>query len=259
MSNNMKILSIDNVVIQMLYCVLDDFKTKYSHDFFLLLLCRIAYESPVEITKILLGLPVVPESIKIIYDKETDTEGFSFVMDDALYFIFRGTEFGSYGVSWKDIWSDIRFIKTPYKYGGYLHAGFNKAGMSVKKRCLEIATEARSKHGVDIVYVSGHSLGAKVAEVISDAICVDGPFMYMEANPVTFGCPGGMSKDLAKEFNIRHPGYRRYENTRDLIANVPRLFSYWAGEEIKLKGKKGCRGHRIDKYITNFMNKIGTE
>lgn len=165
------------------------------------------------------------KKIKIISDKDTDTQGCVLVdqVDKKLYIVFRGT------ASQKDILIDIECIQKKTTIGGKecrIHNGFLKSYESVEPQINSILFG--DYPGYDIV-ICGHSLGGALATICGASLPVDN-----KISVVTFGSPRVGNNKLVKIFNLKVGQYYRFVHHSDIVPMVPKINYKHAGKEIRL-------------------------
>lgn len=181
--------------------------------------------------------------------KETDTEGYMIkTVLEGLVYIFPGTE------SWKDIVTDAKIIRLPYKVNGktvgWMCRGFRKAIYSIKPAIQKmhsremIRNRLKGKFDAHIT-ILGHSLGAVLARGCADSIYeID---QYNKRVVITMGEPGGFTKKSARLYAERNPWLIRIVNHGDPIIGLPPLSKMPRAMRTVELGL-GKRGHGLDDY-----------
>jgi len=125
-----------------------------------------------------------------VYDK-SHTQAIVTTNGKQKFLAYRGSE------SAKDFLNDLKYVKTDWKHGGRIHAGFKDAYgvLDVKE---------------DVDFVTGHSLGAALAILrLSEREAKAG---------FVFGCPRVGNSKFAK--TVKCPVFR-YENHLDVVTHIP--------------------------------------
>ncbi len=116
--------------------------------------------------------------------------------------------------------TEIRLRRYDYK-GFRVHRGFYKALQQVS-RPMEKLVRSVCAEGVDKIYVTGHSLGAALAQLFA--------FLHLERlspQVYTFGSPRVFGRKAAKEYNYKIGGSSwRFQNHRDIVTRIPTFFRY---------------------------------
>lgn len=160
--------------------------------------------------------------ISPFYDKETDTDGFSYILDDTQYIVFRGTE--KKYADWK---SDFSVFKTSRDYGK-VHLGFYKAYDSVKE---QIGRFRRNN-----VVFTGHSLGGALAQVAAIERSNLNPWVNIEV--YTFGSPRVFNKKGSKTFNNEIKDSFHFVLNNDIVPRVP-FINFWRTKALYYINSKG--------------------
>jgi len=121
---------------------------------------------------------------------------------------FRGTEPFDDPI---DILTDMNFIPTKWKLGGYVHNGFKSAFYKI---WFEIKKELNKSKNLKI-YWAGHSLGGALAHIAASEY--GGECIY------TIGCPRVGSRKFINTIKI--PSYR-VVNMRDIVPKIPPIFPF---------------------------------
>src|SRR5579885_3652074 len=121
---------------------------------------------------------------------------------------FRGTK------KLKDFFIDGRTRLVPF-YHGNVHEGFHHVFCQVWSQ-----VQADVEKGIPI-YVTGHSLGAGVAALVSMALAVEWESVPW---PGLFGCPRVGDPTFAKAFNQLLPNCVRVVHDMDLVPRIPRFW-----------------------------------
>ena len=176
-----------------------------------------------------------------IHNKDTDTEGFIASDSSSIVVAFRGTK------SFEDVITDLRFKAVPIGPGLPLaHDGFVKAIDAVYTSIEEKLKPHLS--GKKQLFITGHSLGAALASLLSYRLSLDHP--TCQPNVYVFGCPPTGDETFAKSFKGSLSNVITIDgdpvSTGDLIS-LGKDFDLHKPVEVKYLPGKG--GHPIVGYI----------
>jgi len=151
-----------------------------------------------------------------IYDAGTDTQGYIGVLpsDKSIYVVFRGSQ---------DIrnWvTNLNAFKTPYtsypECGCQVHQGFYGAEQKVIASIISEVKTLRTKYSGYSVKVTGHSLGAALAQLTGMDILKAG----IPCSVYNFGMPRAGDKTYAAFATSKLPIWRVTHN-KDTVPHVP--------------------------------------
>lgn len=147
------------------------------------------------------------------YDKN-GTQAVSFLLNDQLYIVFRGTE----PTKFSDIWADLKAWKVKSKYkSGRVHAGFRSALDEIWDDVHKyIMTNSSSR----TIIITGHSLGAALATLSAKRIS---KIVENKIYLYTFGSPRVGNRRWAKAFDIET---YRFVNNNDIVTRVPSALTF---------------------------------
>jgi predicted lipase len=151
------------------------------------------------------------ELIKTFNNTATDTQAFLAKNDQYAVLAFRGTEVTKI--------EDMKIDATAAKVSvlqGKVHAGFKLAYQSVAQ---DIEESVLQLNGFPL-YITGHSLGAALATVATQALEHNPRIREMIAACYTFGSPRVGNSEYDMEF--KSPIYR-VVNTTDIVTVIPLL------------------------------------
>ncbi len=153
---------------------------------------------------------------KVIYNSKDDTQGYIGYLpsDKSIYVVYRGSE------STKNWITNLDAFKTPYttypECNCQVHKGFYKAEQSVIAGVISEVKALQKSHAGWAVKVTGHSLGAALAQLTSMDLLHAGI-----ANSVyNFGQPRTGDKAYASFATARVPTWRVTHN-RDEVPHLP--------------------------------------
>ena len=153
----------------------------------------------------------------VLYDKSTDLQGFTGVMHSqkTVYVAFRGS---SSLLNWID---DAEVIKTAYdtypECGCKVHTGFYKANNGLKSKTIAAIKRILQKTGYNNVVVTGHSLGAAVAQLISMELRYASIFNTV----YNFGQPRIGDDKYARYVNTIGQTVWRFTHNKDPVPHLP--------------------------------------
>ncbi len=160
----------------------------------------------------------------------TRTQGMAYIMPEALWIVFAGTnERGDWLSNFKIVKKDA--------FGWFrAHKGFAECAESVIDRCRRLAADYPGKE----VFVAGHSLGGAIAALTAIALEQSA---RIDAKPraipttITFGQPRFASRsDIERALSGE---YIRIVNGSDTVPRVPKLGYSHAGREVYLRNGDG--------------------
>lgn len=150
--------------------------------------------------------------IRFIENKETDTQCFTTEDDKNIYLSFRGTEIDKI----RDAMTDVNILRRKLGNGSGVHSGFFRAATSIFD---EVAGEIDRRDRNKNLCVTGHSLGADIAILVSYFLAVNGMRVSM-VYPIAPARPGDESfreeyDDLLYDVTFCHMRHR------DIVPRVP--------------------------------------
>lgn len=155
---------------------------------------------------------------EILYDSETDLQGFvgALPKTKTIYVVFRGS---SSKLNWQ---ADFEVIRREYytypECKCSVHNGFYKATTNLKDTTIEYVLNLQKKHGYKRVIITGHSLGAAVAQLIGMELTA----VFIENQIYNFGQPR-VGNDKYSEFltkNMEGLLYR-FTHNKDTVPHTP--------------------------------------
>lgn len=157
-----------------------------------------------------------------LYHAKSDLQGYTGVMPSTktIYVVFRGS---SSLLNWLD---DFKFLKTEYlTYPScqcLVHKGFYGASNGLKSQVFESVTFLQKKYGYKDIVVTGHSLGAAIAQLIMMELSLSLPLsggLYS----YNFGQPRIGDAKYAGFVNtiIDEDHLLRFTHNKDMVPHVP--------------------------------------
>jgi hypothetical protein len=152
----------------------------------------------------------------VIYDASTDTEGYIGYLpsDNSIYVTFRGS---SSILNWI---SDLDALKTSYTSfpdcNCQVHKGFYTAEQKVIGGVISEVKRLRGKYPSSALKVTGHSLGAALAQLTSMDLVKAG----LPCSVYNFGQPRVGDANYAK-FSTNKVDTWRVTHNRDIVPHVP--------------------------------------
>lgn len=152
---------------------------------------------------------------KIKYFEVENAQGYGISFPTYTMLAFRGTEPTSFG----DILADIKAWPADSETQGNVHAGFKG---EVDKLWPSITKWIKNKNQKDKFIVTGHSLGAAMATIVTSRLVEEG---FTNVVLYTYGSPRVGDREWGKQFdNIE--AYR-FVNNNDIVCQVP-PFGYYS-------------------------------
>lgn len=124
----------------------------------------------------------------------------------------------------KDFVTDARFLKTDF-LGFWAHEGFVSEFNAIWNAV------SRSVSPMDIVYITGHSLGGAIATLLAFAFKVR---LGVESEVVTFGSPRVFDPEGVRAYNGLCPRTTRVVHRWDLVPRIPKLDYSHVNRELHL-------------------------
>jgi hypothetical protein len=157
----------------------------------------------------------------ILYDAKTDLQGYTGTLINTdksldIYIVFRGS---SSTLNWID---DFEFIKTSYltypECNCSVHTGFYKAVLNLKNdTILSINKLTTIYKNYNNIIVTGHSLGAAIAQLISMELnCIN-----IDNKLYNFGQPRIGDKQYSEFVNRNIQDMFRFTHNKDIVPHVP--------------------------------------
>jgi len=164
----------------------------------------------------------------IIYDSATDLQGYVGVLDKSIYVAFRGS---SSIQNWID---DAEVLKTDYiSYPTCkckVHIGFYKSSENTKNQTINAVNNLVKKYGSSSIYVTGHSYGAAVAQLIGMELYKSG---YHNVQVYNFGQPRIGDSSYASFVSTTLGGKLfRFVHNRDIVPHVPEVNYHHSCTEV---------------------------
>ena len=160
-----------------------------------------------------------------LYDRDTDVEGFTGVLESAetIYVVLRGS---SSVLNWLD---DFELRMTSYTsfvdcVDCNVHKGFYKSALAIREKTLDSVARLVQDYPRFNVVVTGHSYGAAVAQLLAMEIEQEG----IDVHVYNYGQPRTGDENYAAFVNRRIDGYWRVTHNRDIVPHVPptHVFGY---------------------------------
>ena len=157
------------------------------------------------------------ELTNVLYDKHTDLQGYVGYLAKAnsIYVIFRGT---SSMTNWLD---DAEIIQTSYttfpECDCKVHSGFYKSAVAVRDTAISSVRALLAKYPHFKIYVSGHSYGAAVAQLISMELIAKN----IPSNVYNYGQPRIGNAKYAEFVNTKLTTMFRLTHDKDMVPHVP--------------------------------------
>uniref|UniRef100_A0A6C0DV16 Fungal lipase-type domain-containing protein n=1 Tax=viral metagenome TaxID=1070528 RepID=A0A6C0DV16_9ZZZZ len=159
----------------------------------------------------------------VLYEPKTDLQGYIGILKstNTIYIVFRGS---SSKLNWM---ADFEFTKREYDtYSDCeckVHHGFYDATENLKDQVINLVREIKYKTGFSSVIVTGHSLGAAIAQLIGmELSAVD-----IKNQIYNFGQPRIGDDKYAKFVNVISKELVRFTHDKDMVPHVPpREFGY---------------------------------
>ncbi len=151
------------------------------------------------------------DAFQWVEDDKSDTQAFVAGKGNHLAICFRGTSSG------KDVLVDTRFLKArAYGGRGRVHRGFDNA----LGRVWEELRAAVDELGPDRkLFVSGHSLGAALAQLAAHRFALDG---FTVAGVYAYGSPRVGNPEFRDAYNeMLEPATFVHINNKDIVARIP--------------------------------------
>ena len=158
------------------------------------------------------------ELAAILYDPKTDLQGFTGInkSEQTIYVAFRGS---SSILNWIDDAEAVRITYDTFPdCDCSVHSGFYKATNHLKKGTIESVIKLQQKYGFHNVVVTGHSLGAAIAQLISMELYA----VNIDNQVFNFGQPRIGNSDYAAFVNKLTAGILwRFTHNKDPVPHIP--------------------------------------
>ena len=153
----------------------------------------------------------------VLHDSKTDLQGFTGVLpsEETIYAVYRGS---SSVLNWID---DMDIIKTKYltypECGCSVHKGFYNAATHLKNATISSIHKLYKKYNYKKIIVTGHSLGAAIAQLIGMEL-----HAYGLPNQIyNFGQPRIGDNKYAGFVNTVTEDLWRFTHNKDPVPHVP--------------------------------------
>jgi hypothetical protein len=172
----------------------------------------------------------------ILYDPKTDLQGYTGILKSTktIYVVFRGS---SSKLNWM-----ADFEVTKREYDTYpecdckVHHGFYDATENLKDHVIKSVREIKDKTGYSKVIVTGHSLGAAIAQLIGMELSA----IDIKNDIYNFGQPRVGDDKYASFVNIISDELVRFTHDKDMVPHVPpREMGYLHSCREVFEDKKG--------------------
>lgn len=189
--------------------------------------------------------------IRWIDDEKSHTQGAVAASDDLRVLVFRGTEI----TQPRDVLTDIDFFKGDLLVAdvdlGDIHNGFGRAYSTVADRVEAALDEVSSPEDTRPLFITGHSLGAALAQVAAITLHVHG---WDIAGVYTYGSPRVGNDAFVEAYN-RHLGECTYlhMNGNDIVTAFPKIRYAHAGHlHLRFRTRPGEKAHALDVLDLNI-------
>jgi hypothetical protein len=153
----------------------------------------------------------------VLYDKETDLQGYVGLLKSTktIYVVFRGS---SSRLNWRADFEIIRIDYDSYpECDCSVHTGFYKATMNLKDATIYAVSKLKRETGYKNLIVTGHSLGAAVAQLIGmELFAVD-----IDNEVYNYGQPRIGNNKYAEFVNEIFETVYRFTHDRDMVPHIP--------------------------------------
>lgn len=153
----------------------------------------------------------------VLYDEETDLQGYIGLLKETktIYVVFRGS---SSRLNWR---ADFEIIRRDYatypECDCSVHTGFYKATKNLKDATIYAVSNLKRETGYNKVVVTGHSLGAAVAQLIGmELFAVD-----IDNEVYNYGQPRIGNNKYAEFVNEIIKSMYRFTHDRDMVPHIP--------------------------------------
>jgi hypothetical protein len=167
-----------------------------------------------------------------LYDPSTDLQGFVGLQASSktIWVVFRGS---SSILNWLDDFEvkQIKYTSWINCVGCTVHNGFYRAALNLSNKTIGYVQLAQKSHPGYQVVVSGHSLGAAIADLISMELAKEGIVSWV----YIYGKPRVGNQAYAKFYSQTISAHYRHTHNKDTVPHVPPIegFGYYHScEEI---------------------------
>jgi hypothetical protein len=167
-----------------------------------------------------------------------DTQGYIIENNEAIYILFRGTEYNSADISLDLEALDLYTFKKESNMKGAVHNGFYISHTALRNFVKESIDESLKKSPNKPIFITGHSLGGAIGHIAMYSLLTSKKVGF-KANIkaiYTFGAPRVGNKEFgldytqkAKEFGV---GIYNMANENDMVPHVPCTDYHHAGAMI---------------------------
>ncbi|MDG1436196.1 MAG: lipase family protein [Rickettsiaceae bacterium] len=192
--------------------------------------------------------------------------GYVIETNQEVFVCYHGTQFGKvFGSGGKEILHDLQVSGAKMKFGEEeevsVHSGFKKEFMASKASMYNALSQTNAeKKGV---HLSGHSLGAAVAQIAAMDLSINNPDKWQIKRVTTFGGPRVFQKKAADLYNSKGLGdvTLRVKQDIDLVTCFgQRGLYHHVGKKIKVPSPKaGVHSGSVYREIAKNMKDIDVE
>jgi hypothetical protein len=152
-----------------------------------------------------------------LYDPKTDLQGYIGILKSTktIYIVFRGS---SSKLNWMaDFEATKRNYDTYTECDCRVHHGFYKAAKNLKDQAINTTKEIKKKTGYSNIIVTGHSLGAAVAQLIGMELSA----VNIKNQIYNFGQPRVGDEKYANFVNYIYEELVRFTHAKDMVPHLP--------------------------------------
>lgn len=188
----------------------------------------------------------------ITYHGNAGADAYTLHNEHDFIIVCRGTEVQQSS----DIYADLSISKT-HGISGKVHIGFNHY---VDKIWADIFSHAID-HAKKNLWVTGHSLGAAMATIISSRFAAS-PYLATPQAVFTYGCPRVGDRTFVNHYNNLPFEHHRWVNDGDIVTKIPfSPFFYHCGSMHRITSKGELLMHFDRKFtwkrVLNMANVVG--
>lgn len=151
----------------------------------------------------------------VLYDPKTDLQGYTGVLNKSIFVAYRGS---SSVLNWL---SDFEVVKKPYltypECNCTVHKGFYTATTNLKESTIKSVQNLKAKYGYSDVIVTGHSLGAAIAQLIGMELSA----VNIKNQVYNFGQPRIGDNKYAGFVNTITDDLWRFTHNKDSVPHLP--------------------------------------